>query len=120
MKIKLDENVPAGLKDVRTELSHEVDTTPEEGLQGQGDSQVWAAAQQAGALLITQDLDFSDVRRYRPGTHHGLLLLRLREPGRVALISRVRDLFAREDIRTWSGCFIVATERKVRVRRPEA
>jgi hypothetical protein len=30
-----------------------------------------------GRVFITQDLDFSDARKYVPGTHHGLLLVRL-------------------------------------------
>jgi hypothetical protein len=34
-------------------------------------------AQRAGRFLVTQDLDFSDVRRFEPGSHHGLLLVRL-------------------------------------------
>lgn len=80
---------------------------------------MWAA-RQAGRFLITQDLDFSDVRRYTPGTHRGLLLVRLASPGGTALLSRVQSLFAVEDVSTWAGCLVVATDRKLRVRRPEA
>ncbi len=36
-------------------------------------------------FLITQDLDFSDMRRYGPGTHAGLLLVRIGQPGRQVL-----------------------------------
>jgi Domain of unknown function (DUF5615) len=50
---------------------------------------VWQAAQEGRRFLITQDLDFSDVRRYAPGTHHGLLLVRLPQPGRTALFERI-------------------------------
>jgi hypothetical protein len=80
---------------------------------------VWAAAQREGRFLIPQDLDFSDVRRYQPGTHHGLLLVRLQAPGRNALLQRIRGLFSDEDTSGWQGCFIVATDRKLRVRRPD-
>jgi hypothetical protein len=31
-------------------------------------------------FLVTRDLDFSDVRTFAPGTHRGLLLVRLRKP----------------------------------------
>ena len=31
---------------------------------------------------LTQDLDFSDVRQFRPGTRAGLMLVRLQQPGR--------------------------------------
>jgi predicted nuclease of predicted toxin-antitoxin system len=58
MKIKLDENIPVGLKGILGDLGHEVDTVPDEGLEGRIDPDIWTAAQAAGAFLITQDLDF--------------------------------------------------------------
>ncbi len=118
MNIKLDENLPGSLADALTLLGHDTDTVPQEQLTGRDDSTVWQAAQKHGRFLITQDLDFSDVRRFRPGTHCGLLLVRLREPGRKALYRRVLALFQTEDVNEWAGCFIVATEHKIRVRRP--
>jgi hypothetical protein len=69
-------------------------------------------------FLITQDLDFSDVRRYIPGTHAGLLLVRLAQPGRDALLARVAMLFATEPVDQWRSCLVVATDHKVRVKRP--
>lgn len=69
--------------------------------------------------MITQDLDFSDIRRFVPGTHHGLLLVRLREPRREALVQKIQTLYQTEDVESWKGCFVVVTERKIRIRRPE-
>jgi predicted nuclease of predicted toxin-antitoxin system len=118
VKIKLDEHLPARLVRVLTQLGHEVDTIAEEGLVGQDDARVWEAAQRAERFLITQDLDFSDIRRFTPGTHKEILLVRLRQPGRAALLDRVRALFKVESVEDWSGCFVVVTEHKIRVRRP--
>jgi predicted nuclease of predicted toxin-antitoxin system len=117
VKVKLDENIPAGLVRVLEGLGHEVDTVASEGLKGAVDESVWAAAGSEDRFLVTQDLDFSDIRRFRPGSHPGLLLVRLREPGRTAVRRRVEGLFRTEDVDSWSGCFVVATDRKVRVRR---
>lgn len=118
MLIKLDENLPSRLVGVLTALGHHIDTVPDEGLTARPDHEVWDAAQAAGRFLITQDLDFSDMRRYQPGTHSGILLLRLRNPGRNALFVKVVSLFETEPVDTWAGCFAVATERKLRIRRP--
>jgi len=71
VKIKLDENLPDGLVAVLTELGHDVDTVHAEQLTGCTDPDVWSAAQAAQRFLITQDLDFPDMRRYLPGTHAG-------------------------------------------------
>lgn len=118
MKLKLDENLPTALVDRLTSLGHDVDTVPEEQISGKDDDTVWAAAQAAGRFLLTQDLDFSDVRRFRPGTHEGLMLIRLQNPSRRRLTDRVEAVFKIEAVSSWSGCFVVVTERKVRVRRP--
>lgn len=86
MKAKLDENLPESLLAELRKLGHDVDNVRQEGLFGRPDADVWQAAQNAQRFFITQDLDFSDIRQYAPGTHHGLLLIRLRLPGRRALI----------------------------------
>lgn len=116
MKIKLDENLPSGLAGALADLGHDVDTVLEEGLAAENDDKVWQAAQLAGRLLVTQDLDFSDIRRFQPGTHFGIVLVRLRDPSRTALVERVRGLFASEPVEEWLGCFVVAPEHKLRVR----
>ena len=118
MNIKLDENMPVRLARTLAKCGHQVDTVLQEGLKGQDDEQIWKAAQDAGRFLITQDLDISDTRRFAPGSHHGLLLVRLTNPGRNALVQRVRDLFLTEDVAGWERCFVVLTEHKIRVLRP--
>lgn len=118
MRIKLDENLPADRVADLAALGHDVDTAPAEGLAGHDDPAVWAASQTVERLLITQDLDFSDVRVFAPGTHHGLVLLRIREPSRARLRSRVLAVFHGEAVDSWQRCLVVVSDRKVRVRRP--
>ena len=118
MKIKLDENLPDRLAAELAALGHDVDTVRAEQLAGRPDNEVWQATQSVGRFLITQDLDFSDSRRYTPGTHAGLLLVRLAQPGRDALVARLALLFATESVEQWEGCLVVASDHKVRVKRP--
>lgn len=115
MKIKLDENLPARLLPLPADLGHDVHTVPGEQLSGKPDDKVWHAAQSEGRFLITQDLDFSDTRQFAPGTHAGLLLVRLREPGSHALTRAIAAIAG--EIDAWSGCFVVLTENKIRVKR---
>ena len=118
MNIKLDENLPAQLADNLRVLGHDVQTVPEEGLAGFVDAEIWSAATHEQRFLLTQDLDFSDVTTFAPGTHPGILLVRMRTPGRLALIQAITRVFEVEDVERWSGCFVVLTERKLRIRRP--
>jgi predicted nuclease of predicted toxin-antitoxin system len=118
MKIKLDENLPLQLAMLLKDLGHDTQTPYAERLLGHTDKEIWDEAQKESRFLITQDLDFSDLRRFAPGSHHGILLVRLRSPSRRQLTQRMQELFLREQTREWAGCFVVATERKIRVPKP--
>jgi predicted nuclease of predicted toxin-antitoxin system len=118
MRIKLDENLPSSMADLLTRAGHDVDTSPQEDLIGADDQELWQAAQATERFLITQDLDFSDIRRFAPGTHFGLLLIRLDHPSRRALLERMRQILETENIESWRRCLVVATRHKIRVRRP--
>lgn len=118
MKLKLDENLPSALAADLSGLGHDVDTVMDEHLAGCSDAEVWAGTEVAGPFLITQDLDFSDARKYPPGTHNGLLVVRISEPSRARLVARVMAVFSRENVTSWAGCLVIATDQKVRVRRP--
>jgi len=117
VKVKLDENLPTTLATRLGSLGHDVETVFDEALSGADDDRIWQAVQQEGRFLITQDLDFSDIRKFSPGTHHGLLLVRLRNPGRLALTELISSLFASQNVADWRGCFVVMTEKKLRVLR---
>jgi predicted nuclease of predicted toxin-antitoxin system len=120
MNVKLDENLPAQLAAKLRGLGHDVETVHDERLSGAGDMEIWRAALTESRFLITQDLDFSDSRRFAPGSHPGILLIRLRSPNRRSLIRRTLEHFQTEAVSDWSGCFVVATERKIRVVRPRS
>jgi predicted nuclease of predicted toxin-antitoxin system len=87
-----------------------------ESLVGHRDEEIWAVAQQESRFLITQDLDFSDARKFSPGSHGGILLLRLRNANRTNLVNRVLELSREETAGDWVGCFVV--ERKIRILKP--
>ena len=105
MNIKLDENLPYRLGVRFSAMGHNVETIHDEKMTGAHDAEVWEAAQREGCFLITQDLDFSDTRRFIPGLHNGVLLVRLRNPTRRALLERIELLFRSEDVNSWKRCF---------------
>jgi hypothetical protein len=118
VKLKLDENLPESLLPSLGALGHNVENVRIEGLRGQTDDDVWQAAQKAERFFITQDLDFSDIRKFSPGTHQGLMLVRLRVPGRLLLAARIADVFRNEVAESWARCFVLLTDHKLRVHSP--
>lgn len=118
MRLKLDENIAASTAVRLAALGHDVHTVLGEGLGGRSDSDVWHAAQAESRFLVTQDLDFSDARRFAAGTHAGVLLVRLPDTEQWRASDYVVAWLSAADASTWGGCFVVATPTKVRVRRP--
>lgn len=120
MKLKLDENLPGSAALRLAALDFDVDTVLDESLGGQSDDNVWVAAQREQRFLVTQDLDFSDARRFVPGTHAGLPIVRLPDSEQWRVADHLVAWFSAPEARDWAGCLVVATPHKVRVSRPNA
>lgn len=118
MRIKLDENLPGEAARRLHTLGHDVDTVLDEHLGGQSDGAVWEAAQAEGRFLVTQDLDFSDTRKFAPGTHHGILLIRLENLEQPRIADFLEAWFSAEPVESWAGAFVVASSRKLRTLYP--
>jgi predicted nuclease of predicted toxin-antitoxin system len=117
MRIKLDENLPNELSALFASKGHDVHTVRDESLVGRDDQTVFQSAQGEERALITQDLDFSDARKFKPGTHYGVVLVRLHNPSRRRLIERFRQILDAERIEDWARCFVVISDKKLRVKR---
>lgn len=120
MKIKVDENLPIALSLKLVKMGHDTETVYSEGLNGKEDDFIWNCTQVEKRFLITQDLDFSDIRRFKPGSHFGILLIRLINPSRRKLIEKIVEIFQRENVENWKRCFLVLTENKLRIKRPKS
>jgi predicted nuclease of predicted toxin-antitoxin system len=101
MKLKLDENIPGELAELLILQRHDAHTVQGELLTGRDDATVFAAAVAEGRMLVTQDLDFSDIRRFKPGTHPGIVLIRMHDPSRRKVVERMTRVLASEDINLW-------------------
>ncbi len=78
VRFKLDENLPREADVLPRDAGHDVQTVLEERLGGSVDSKVLNACRTEGRVLITLDLDFSDIRLYPPASHKGIWVLRPR------------------------------------------
>ena len=119
MRTKLDENLGRPHIALLRRHGYEADRVFDEGLSGIEDPDLWARVRRDGQFLITLDLGFSDVRRYAPGTHPGILLLRPRRKGRNAVSNVLRRALTERRLETLAGCLAVADESRTRVRRPK-
>lgn len=118
MKIKLDENLPRSAKAVLAEAGHDVDSVEDEGLAGADDPTVSAAATEVERLVITLDRGFGDVQRYPPGSHAGILVLRVDDQSAVSVCRTLSELVEQNAIEDLGGCVAVFRNGDLRVRRP--
>jgi len=86
MKILVDENIPLMTVRALREEGHDVldiRGTSDEGMENEV---LWDMIQKEGRLLIRTDKGFT---RHRNDPHHGILIVRLRQPNRLKIHQRV-------------------------------
>jgi len=79
MRILVDENIPRMTVDVLSALGNDVKDIRGTLAQGLTDPELWRIATTEARILITTDKGFSE---YRSIPHHGILIVRLRQPNR--------------------------------------
>ena len=118
MRIKLDENLPGRARLIFADAGHDVDTVEDEGLGGSDDPTVARAATEVDRLVVTLDRGFGDLQRYPPGTHAGILVLRIDDQSARSVADALTALVASTDLDALAGCVAVFRGGNLRVRRP--
>jgi predicted nuclease of predicted toxin-antitoxin system len=116
--VKLDEHLGKAHLQLLRASGYDVDTVLGEGLSGCADDLLWSTVVANGRFLVTLDLDFSDVRRFQPGTHPGILLVRAGSTSSSAVLEIIGRVLADRPLEDLRGCLAVADERATRVRWP--
>ena len=78
MQFFADECVYRVTVDLLRSWEHDVHTAQETGLAGKPDDQILAYAVKHERVLITIDMDFSNIRHYPPKTHKGIIVAKMR------------------------------------------
>ncbi len=91
----------------------------DEGLAGATDSNVLAEATECDRLVITLDRGFADARMHPPGSHAGIIVLRVEDQSPPAIVREIEDLLTAVDIDGLSGCSVFRAG-TIRVRPPGA
>ena len=82
MKILVDENIPRMTVNRLRSLGHDVKDIRGTQSQGLPDRDLWNVATTEHRVLITTDKGFTE---YRWIAHHGILIVRLRQPNRLKI-----------------------------------
>jgi predicted nuclease of predicted toxin-antitoxin system len=107
VKFKLDENLPASAAATLASAGHDVDTVQGEGLTGAPDPDVVSAATGAGRILVSLDVGLGDIRAYPPGSHAGIVVLRLPDQSAATVTKTISDLASLTELASLAGSVAV-------------
>ncbi len=117
MLFKLDENLRAEVGEPLRQVGHDVSTVYDQGLRGRDDHEIAEACRAEGRVLISLDLDFSNIQNFPPENYPGLIVLRLRTKGRTAVESVFRRVISHLDQQPIAGRLWIVDEQRIRIHR---
>jgi predicted nuclease of predicted toxin-antitoxin system len=86
----VDANLPIALARMLSELGHPSHHVHDVGLSSASDQDIWRAAEERGAVIISKDVDFAE--RVRSGTEGPSVVgVRIGNVRREDLLARLRD-----------------------------
>ena len=103
MNISVDENIPLITVQALRDLGHDVLDIRGTVDEGMPDDALWEMVQREGRLLITTDKGFA---QHRDESHHGILIVLLRQPNRRRIHRRVMQAIAQFRTDEWSGLLV--------------
>jgi len=85
---------------------------------GAPDRDVVAAATAAGRILISLDVGMADIRACPPGSHAGIVVLRVSDQSAVTVTKAISDLTGLAEPASLTGAIAVLQRGLLRIRRP--
>ncbi len=117
MKLFADECVYKKTVEATQSWGHDITTAHAVGLSGKSDQEIFNYSIREGRILLTADLDFSNIRYYPPGEHLGIIVLKIKP----AVLSQVHSvlirLFAETSQDYFANALVIVDRNKYRVRR---
>ncbi|MFN0075614.1 MAG: DUF5615 family PIN-like protein [Prosthecobacter sp.] len=120
MNFLLDANMPRRCLDVIRRHGHKVEHARDIGMGTSPDADIATHVRAHCLALVTRDLDFADVRVYRPEDYHGLLILRLPDDAVAEEIAGIMERFFGHEpwLLSLPGRLCILEEARVRFRPP--
>ena len=112
----VDEDLPEAVAVMLSRMGYWAKHVRQISLKGAGDQEVFQYAQTKKATIITADKGFGDVRRFPVGSHHGIIVVRLKNRSRDNILQRLAQVIVQLRGKSLKGRLVIVSESKTRVR----
>lgn len=92
LRFKVDENLPKEVAELLAAHGHDALTVHEQRLAGSSDPDLSKVCKSEGRVIVTLDLDSSDIRAFPPKEHPGIIVLRLEHQDKKTVLSVVAGI----------------------------
>ncbi len=116
MKFKIDENLPVEVAEALRAAGHDAKTVREQGLDGESDPRIISVCRDETRVLITLDLDFSDIRAYPPHQHQGIVVLRVPRQDKTTVLRVIMRIIPFLDSEPIAGFLWIVSGDRIRIR----
>lgn len=116
MLFKIDENLPVEISELLIRSGHDAKTVIDQRLQGSEDPALLDVCRHEHRVLITLDLDFSDIRTYPPQENEGIIVLRVANQSKPHIMNTIRNITSLLDREPLKYHLWIVEENKVRIR----
>lgn len=116
MKFKIDQNLPIEAADLLTAAGYDAIAVYQQSLGGAPDERIVEVCQDEDRILITADLDLSDIRRYPPSRAPGYMVLRSPRQSKQALLDLMAKTIPMLALRPIDGRLWIVEPDRLRIR----
>ena len=116
MLFKIDENIPLEVTEIFNTNGYNCENVYQEKLNGKSDIKLSLKCKKEGRVLITLDLDFSDIRAYPLQDYPGFIILRLNNQSKENIISLVKQVIPKIKEDDLKNCLWIVDKKKIRIR----
>jgi len=117
MKFKVDENLPQQVCNVLEEAGHQAVAVHHQHLEGAPDNKIIEICKSEERCLITMDRHFEDLLRYPPGTHYGIIVLRLENLSMSYVLHRIQSILSHVSEFSLSGQLWIVEPGRIRIKK---
>lgn len=117
-RLKIDENLHPDVAAMFGNLGHDAVTVWDQGLRGTPDATLAQHCLAEGRALVTQDLDFADIRTYPPETFPGLIVVRLAHQDKASVVDTLRRLVPLLENEPLHNHLWIVDEQSIRIHGP--